>query len=132
MSRHASIRHLALATCLAAAVALPAFALADDGDVRRLGQCSKSANSNIKLSPENGRIEVEFFVDPSRFGQTWRVILKRNRKVVVRSRATTNRTTGWFTFRRSLHNRRGAPDKVVGYAKGPTGEFCRAVAVLPA
>ena len=94
------LRRLTLICALAAAAALPALALANDADVRRLGQCTKSAFSKIKLSPENGRIEVEFEVDASRVGQAWRVVIRRNGKVDVRTRATTRRPSGSFTVRR--------------------------------
>ena len=52
------LRRITLICALAAAVALPALATANDADVRRIGQCTTSAFSKIKLSPENGRIEI--------------------------------------------------------------------------
>ena len=125
------IRRVVLLSALVAVAALPAQAPANDADVLRVGQCSKYATTKIKLSPENGRIEVEFHVDPSRRGETWRVVIRRNGKVNVRTRATTGRT-GAFTVRRLLHNRRGAPDRVVARAESPNGQFCKAVATLPA
>ena len=125
------LRRLTVALAIAAAIALPAFALANDRDVFRVGQCSKYASSKIKLSPEDGKIEVEFQVDPDTDGQTWRVVLRRNGKVNVRTRATTHRPGGFFTVRRRLDNRRGAPDRIVARAESPNGQFCKAVATLP-
>ena len=125
------LRRLTLICALAAAAALPALAFANDSDVRRLGQCTKSAFSKIKLSPENGQIEVEFEVDASRIGQTWRVVIRRNGKVNFRTRATTRRPSGSFTVRRVLDNRRGAPDNVNARAVSPTEQICRAAATLP-
>ena len=126
------LRRITLICALAAAVALPALALANDRDVRRLGQCTKSAFSKIKLSPENGRIEVEFEVDANRMGQMWRVVIRRNGKVRVRTSATTRRPSGSFTVRRVFDNRRGAPDNINARAEAPaTNQVCRAAATLP-
>ena len=36
---------------------------AKDGDVIRRGQCTGASTWKLKLSPENGRISVEFQVD---------------------------------------------------------------------
>ena len=67
----------AIALGIAAAVALPSVAAAKSGDVRRAGTCNTSATSKLKLSPENGRIEVEFEVDQNRRGVRWRVVVTR-------------------------------------------------------
>lgn len=124
------LRRLTLICALAAAVALPALAFANDRDVRRIGQCTKSAFSKIKLSPENGRIEAEFEVDASRAGQTWRVVIRRNGNVVTRTRGTTGQRSGSFTVRRVYDNRRGAPDTIHARAVSPTTQVCRAAATL--
>ena len=127
-----ALRRITLICALAAAIALPALAIANDADVRRLGQCTKSAYSKIKLSPENGRIEVEFEVDASRVGQTWRVVLRRNGNVVLRTRRITRGPSGSFEVRRVVDNRRGAPDTVSGRAVAPaTTQVCRAAATFP-
>ena len=124
------IKRLTLICALAAAAALPTLALASDGDVGRLGQCTKSAFSKIKLSPENGRIEVEFEVDANRNGQTWRVVIRRNGNVVARTQATTRRPSGSFEIRRVLDNRRGAPDTIHARAVSSTSQVCRAAATI--
>ena len=124
------LRRLTLIFALAAAAALPALAFANDRDVSRLGQCTKSAFSKIKLSPENGRIEVEFEVDANRIGQSWRVVIRRNGKVNFRTRRITRRPSGSFTVRRELDNRRGAPDFVHARAVSTTEQVCRAAATL--
>ena len=125
------LRRLTLICALAAAAALPALAFANDRDVQRLGQCTNSASSKIKLSPENGRIEVAFEVDANRVGQSWRVVIRRNGKVNVRTRRITRRPSGSFTVRRSLDTRRGAPDTVSARAVSTTSQLCRAAATLP-
>lgn len=124
------IRRTALILALAAA-ALPAFALANDRDVRKPGQCTMSAFSKIKLSPENGRIEVEFELDSGRNGEAWKVAIRRNGKVIARTRARTGRPSGSFTMRRVVGNRPGRPDEVAVRAESfATGQLCRAAATL--
>ena len=50
----------------AAMLSLPAGVAAKDGDVIREGNCTGRSDWKLKLSPENGRIEVEFEVDQQR------------------------------------------------------------------
>jgi hypothetical protein len=107
----------------------PAAALANDEDVRRNGTCTGNSSAKIKLSPENGRIETEFEVDQNRNGVTWRVVLKRNGNVVVRTTATTQPPSGSFELRRVLGNRPG-PDTIAARATSPSGEVCRARATI--
>jgi hypothetical protein len=51
---------------------------ANDGDIIRQGSCSGATDWKLKLSPENGCIEVEFEVDQNKVGRRWTVALKRN------------------------------------------------------
>jgi hypothetical protein len=50
-------------------------ALAGDDDVRRSGGCSGNSTWKLKLSEEDGKIEVEDEVDQNVTGDTWRVRL---------------------------------------------------------
>ncbi|MCB0872902.1 MAG: hypothetical protein H6531_08870 [Actinobacteria bacterium] len=119
----------AIALGIAAAVALPSVAAAKSGDVRRAGTCNTSATSKLKLSPENGRIEVEFEVDQNRRGVRWRVVVTRNGARVFRGVRVTGGPSGSFTVRRVIGNRPGR-DRVVARAVNPAGKVCRAVAVF--
>ena len=51
---------------------------AKSGDVIRQGACSGTSNWKLKLSPQNGKIEVEYEVDSNHVGQTWKVRLFEN------------------------------------------------------
>ena len=76
-----SKRSVALTIVALAALALLALgspALAKDGDVLVRGICTGKSTSKLKLSAENGRIEVEFEVDQNRNGVPWTVVLTRN------------------------------------------------------
>ena len=72
----------------AALLACPA-ALAKDGDIEVAGTCTRATTSELKLSEEDGGIEVEFEVDQNRNGVRWRVVLFRNgQQVASRVRVT--------------------------------------------
>jgi hypothetical protein len=56
-------RLLVVALLVASGIALAPGAGAKGGDVIRTGVCSGAAHWKLKLSPDNGRIEVEFQVE---------------------------------------------------------------------
>jgi hypothetical protein len=111
-------------------VAAPMAATAKDGEVIRPGSCTARSDWKLKLSPENGRIEVEFEVDQNRNGQKWFIKMKRNGNVFWRGARTTRPPSGSFEARRLTRNGRGA-DKIVVRARNPrSGEVCRGVATF--
>jgi hypothetical protein len=114
----------ALAVAALAVAAAPA-AHAKDGDVLVRGACTKSATSKLKLSREDGRIEVELEVDQNRNGVPWKVTLRRNGAVVVSTTAVTRAPSGSFEVRRVL-----GPGKVLAVAVSRSGERCIARAGL--
>jgi hypothetical protein len=115
---------------LVAAVALLAApaATAKDGDIRRVGTCTKSSTSKIKLSAENGRIEVEFEVDQNRNGVRWNVRIAQNGRQVARMTRVTRGPSGSFEARIVAGNRAGA-DRFVATATR-RGETCTARATF--
>jgi hypothetical protein len=113
---------------IAALAILPATALARHGgnDGKQVsGSCTKASTSKLKVKADNGRLETEFEVDQNRNGVTWKVTLKRNGKVAVRSSAKTKRPSGSFSFNRRLTNGAGK-DKISARATSPSGEVCTA------
>jgi hypothetical protein len=124
--RAAAVMGLVLATT--ALVGAPATVSAKDGDVVRSGSCSARSDWKLKLSPENGRIEVEFEVDQDRNGQRWGVKLKRNGTVFWRGTRTTQPPSGSFEVRRVTANGAGADTIVARARNSRTGEVCRGVA----
>ena len=111
----------AIALCIAsAAVAAPA----KDGDVRVAGSCTKASSSKLKLSEEDGRIEVEFEVDQNRVGQKWAIVLRQNGAVVRRLSKVTQGPSGSFEARMLARNSAGA-DRFDARATRP-GETCTA------
>jgi hypothetical protein len=120
----------AMALLGAAVLAFPAAlsVAAKDGDVIRTGNCTVNSDWKLKLSPENGRIEVEFEVDSNVNGQTWNVSLKKDGNVFFSGQRTTQAPSGSFELRRVVNNGAGT-ETFVGRAKNPaTGEICRGTA----
>ena len=93
---------------LAATLALPGTAVAGDEDVTTTGACSNYGRYDLKLSPQNGRIEVEFEVDTNRRGQRYRVRLVHDGRRVHQRVYRTRGISGSFTVRDVRPNRRGA------------------------
>lgn len=121
---------LALALSTGFALALAAGqAAAKDGDVLVAGRCTGASTSKLKLSEENGRIEVEFEVDQNRNGVRWTVVLSRDGRRIARLARTTRPPSGSFEARIVTANRAGA-DVISGRAVSPAGEVCRARATF--
>lgn len=121
---------MAVALGIAAAVAVPSMAVARGGDdIRRAGTCTAGATSKIKLSDEDGRIEVEFEVDQNRNGVPWRVVITRNGSQVFSGVRTTRAPSGSFEVRRVLSNAAGR-DVIRAQATSPAGQVCRASATF--
>ena len=127
-------RRAALITTLLASavlVAAPMGVAAKDSDIIRTGSCSASTDWKLKLSPENGRVEVEFEIDQNRNGQTWDVKLKKNGSSFWCGQRTTQAPSGSFETRRVVSGANG--DRFAGIATNPrTGETCRGTATFSA
>ena len=103
---------------------------AKDGDVIERGNCSGKSDWKLKLSPENGRIEVEFEVDQNRNGDTWAVRMKDNGDRFFKGNRTTKAPSGSFEVRKVTANLSG-PDNIVAKATNQrTGETCRGKATF--
>ena len=120
---------LALATSLALVV--PAgIASAGNKDVIREGSCSGSSDWKIKLSPENGRIEVEFEVDQNVSGDRWRVRIRHDGDRVFRGTRTTGGASGSFELRIVEDDRAGADTFRARARNLSTDEVCGGSATL--
>jgi hypothetical protein len=122
-------RMMGMITALAIGAALLAStAAAKDGDVEVAGTCTKASTSKLKLSQEDGGIEVELEVDQNRRGVRWVVILHRN-GVLVGSRVRVTRgPSGSFEARFVTSNGPGADRFVARAAR--VGERCVARATF--
>ena len=89
-------------------IAVPAVASAGDRDVIREGPCSGRSDWKLKLSPEDGRIEVEFEVDQNVVGDEWRVRIRHDGQLAFRGTRTTHGASGSFELRIVEPNNAGA------------------------
>ena len=101
------ILRVGVAALLTLSVAGAAPAFAKDGDVIRRGACSGASDWKLKLSPENGKIEVEYEVDSNKVGQTWQVRIVKNGNVIFRGARETKGASGSFTVRLVTANTAG-------------------------
>jgi hypothetical protein len=130
MRVRAMIATVVLGALLIGGSAVPT--LAKDGDVIRRGVCSGASDWKLKLSEEDGRIEVEYEVDQNRVGDTWRVRIRHNDDVVFSGKRTTKAPSGSFEVRILQRNRAG-DDVFRGRAVNlRTGEVCGGRAVWTA
>ena len=95
--------------------------------VRVSGTCTQSSTAKLKLSREDGRIEVELEVDQNRNGVPWRVTIRRNGSLVASTRAVTRGPSGSFSVRRLVA---GAHGTVAAVATRASGERCAAHASI--
>ena len=124
------VKRLAAACALGGAALVGAQAIsAKDGDVLVRGTCTKASASKLKLSGEDGRIEVEFEVDQNRNGVRWTVVLRRPSTVLLRTTRVTRAPSGSFEVRRVVADLVGR-DRISARATSPSGEVCRATAAF--
>lgn len=114
----------ALVAAVAALVLAPA-GLVKRGDVRVAGTCTASSTAKLKLSEEDGRIEVELEVDQNRIGVRWVVTIAQSGMRIARLTRVTKGPSGSFTARVVAPNGPGV-DRLVVRATSPSGELCTA------
>ena len=115
-----------LLAAMMALVASPA-GTAKRGDVLRAGTCTSASTSKIKLSEEDGRIEVEFEVDQNRNGVRWTIVLTQNGRQIARMSRVTRGPSGSFEARIVAPNTAGT-DRFRARAGRSAGEVCTAQA----
>jgi hypothetical protein len=111
-------------------VAVPAWA--NDSDVERGGACSGRSDWKVKLSEENGAIEVEYEVDQNRVGDVWRVRIRRDGHLVMSGRRRAAGPSGSFEARIVRPNPPGGDVFRARAVNTSTGEVCRGRAVWAA
>ena len=120
-----SIAIVASALAAALSLAIAPAGSAKDGDVLVRGSCTRASSAKLKLSEENGKIEVEFEVDQNRNGVRWAIRLLQNGAQVARLSRVTRPPSGSFEARVLAGNRVGA-DMFRARATSPAGEVCSA------
>lgn len=120
------IAKVGLATALALSFFGTAVAAAKPGDVIRRGSCSGSSDWKLKLSPEDGSIEVEFEVDSNVSGQTWRVRLLHDGDKIFAGTRETRGASGSFELRKVTGDNAGTDTFKARATHGD--ETCKATA----
>jgi len=115
----------ALMAALALVLVAPAqIASAGDRDVIREGSCDGRSDWKLKISPEDGGLEVEFEVDQNVNGDRWRVKIRHDGDLVFNRVRTTRGPSGSFEVRVVEDNGPGN-DVFRGRARNlSTGEVC--------
>ena len=111
-----------------ASSAAPAFA--GNGDVVRRGACSGSADWKLKLSPEDGRTEVEYEVDSNVNGQNWRVTLLKNGNRFFQGTRQTHGPSGSFELRVVTADPAGSDVYRARAVNVATGQTCNGTATI--
>jgi len=109
-------------TGVLALLAVGSPALAKDGDVVARGTCTARSAAKLKLSGENGRIDVEVEVDQNRNGVPWTVVLTRDGTRVARATRVTKAPSGSFSLRKLVANPAGTD--VIRAVATRRGETC--------
>jgi hypothetical protein len=105
-------------------------ATAKAGDVIKRGSCSGASDWKLKLSPQDGKIEVEFEVDSNRVGQTWQVRLTKDGTQFFSGSRVTKAPSGSFTVRKVTSNPAGDDVIRARAVNAATGETCTGMATF--
>ena len=99
-------------------------AFAGQSDVVRRGSCSGQSDWKLKLSPQDGRIEVEFEVDQNVSGDRWRVKIRHDGNIAFRDTRRTHGASGSFEVRTVEPNHTGSDAFRARARNVSTGEVC--------
>jgi hypothetical protein len=124
------VMRIAIAGALALTVGGSTAALAKSGDVVKTGGCSGSSTWKLTLSPDNGKIQVEYEVDSNKVGQTWRVKLFENGSRIFVGKRVTQAPSGSFTVRVLAANTAGSDSFKARATNLATAEVCRGSASI--
>ena len=106
-------------------VAAPGALAKGGADVIQRGSCTGTTDWKLKLSKDDGRIEVEFEADQNRNGRTWNVALKQDGVNFWSGQRTTRPPSGSFEVRKLATDRAGVHTFVGRSVNPATGEVCR-------
>jgi hypothetical protein len=120
-----AITGLVAMTLLGAAPALASGGDPSKADVVKSGSCSGSSAWKLKLSPDNGKIEVDFEVHQAQANQTWQVRMRHNGNLFFHAARSTD-ASGSFDVTRRVVNRSGQDAFLVKATNPSTGEICKA------
>jgi hypothetical protein len=95
-----TMKRIVFALVTAFVFLMPAgIASAGQNDVIREGSCADASDWKLKVSPEDGRLEVEFEVDQNVSGDRWRVRIRHDGDLAFRGIRITGGASGSFEVR---------------------------------
>ena len=112
------------AGALADGLLAPTAATAGGRQEIRTGNCT-FGNWKLKVSPEDGRLEVEYEIDVNRAGQRWRVALFHGGTRMHRGVHVTRGRSGSFTVRDLARNTAGGDRFRARAIRFGGGQRCR-------
>ena len=120
-------RPISLALVVAAGTLAPTASARHGGGAAKTvaGKCTNRSAAKLKVKADDGRLATEFEVDQNRNGVRWKVVLRRNGNMAVRTQATTHAPSGSFSVERRLTDGAGS-DRITARATSPSGEVCTA------
>jgi hypothetical protein len=121
---------VAMAGVLALSLAGVVPAAAKEGDVIATGACSRNAEWKLKLSPEDGQLEVEFEVDSNVNRQRWSVAISQNGTQIFSGNRVTRGPSGSFTVRLLAPDAAGTDAFTASATNAATGETCSGAASI--
>jgi hypothetical protein len=98
-------------------------------ETRVTGSCTGGSTAKLKAKPDDGRLEVEFEVDQNRSGVRWKVRIRRDGELTVRTSAVTRAPSGSFSVERKIGDPAGS-DRISARATSPSGEVCKAALTI--
>jgi hypothetical protein len=103
----------------------------DGGDleVRIRGKCSAGSVWRLRARAEDGKIEIEFRVEPRRRTGLWQIIVLHERRIALRRTLRAPSGGGSVELRTTVADWWGTDDLVIR-ATGPRNETCRAAATV--
>jgi hypothetical protein len=118
-------RKIVFALVTAFVCLMPAgIASAGQNDVIREGSCADASDWKLKVSPEDGRLEVEFEVDQNLSGDRWRVRIRHDGDLAFRGIRIMRGASGSFEVR-IVENDAAGPDAFGARARNlSTDEVC--------
>ncbi len=127
-----SRNHRQRIAAVAAALSLCAAAPAAGGDGDRVerdvrGTCTGSSTVRLRLRAEDGRIRIEFRLEPRPRAGLWHVVVLHERRLVSRAAVRAASSGGRIELRRTVADWPGT-DALVVRATSPRNEICRASA----
>ena len=126
------VRLLASAIVVGLGLTLASQAAADRGprnDVRVQAACTGSSRAELRVHAEDGRLRIEFRLDPAGPYGAWTVVVLRERRIVFRGTVRAGGRGRAVDVRRTVEDWPGT-NAIVVRASTRSGQSCQATATV--